>query len=66
MRLGLLTDAQPAGDGVIDTSAVTTSPYKISYTAFDALGSTAAPVNRLVNVYNPCLPEAYCPATGTA
>ena len=50
--------------GVIDTSTVTTTPYEIHYTAQDAQGNIAAPVSRSVSVYNPCLPEAYCTASG--
>ena len=49
---------------MIDTSKVTTSPYEIHYTAVDALGNIAVPVSRSVFVYNPCLPEAYCTASG--
>ena len=49
---------------MIDTSAVTTTPYEIHYTAVDALGNIAVPVSRSVTVYNPCLPEAYCTASG--
>ena len=52
------------GGEVIDTSKVTTSPYEIHYTAVDALGNIAVPVSRSVTVYNPCLPEAYCTASG--
>ncbi len=52
------------GGETIDTSAVTTTPYLIHYTAVDALGNIAVPVSRSVTVYNPCLPQAYCTDSG--
>lgn len=61
LKLGI---AANAGGAAIDTSAVTSTPLIIQYTAQDALGNVAMPVVRYVNVYNPCLPEAYCTASG--
>ena len=46
------------------TTAVTTTPYSIRYTAQDALGNKAKPVVRTVAVYDPCPPERYCSDTG--
>ena len=53
-----------AGSVSIDTSVVTTTPYMIHYTAQDALGNIAVPVSRSVSIYNQCLPESYCTASG--
>ena len=53
-----------ADGAIIQTTAVTTTPYTIQYTAQDALGNIAKPVVRTVAVYDPCPPERYCPDTG--
>jgi hypothetical protein len=53
-----------AGDLTIQTTAATTTPYYIQYTATDALGNTAIPVVRSVSVYDQCAPEHYCSGTG--
>lgn len=54
-----------AGGGVIETSAVTTYPYVITYSArAPAGGYVADPVVRYVHVYNPCLPATYCASNG--
>lgn len=54
-----------AGGGVIETNAVTTSPYVITYSARAPVGGYVAdPVVRYVHVYNPCLPATYCASNG--
>ena len=65
-NVGVLSEVKAIGAGgrTIQTTAVTTTPFVIRYTAQDALGNTATPVFRSVSVYDPCPPERYCPDTG--
>ena len=59
-----LKTAVSVGGGTIQTTAVTSTPYTIVYTAQDALGNRAPPAFRTVSVVDPCSPERYCTNTG--